>query len=109
MLIVVRSLAHHSEFCPTEEYDERELSQVDLMDAPEELLPHTWICCRKFLLVEGIQFRIAVEVNIVLSFGRDLIARQHVGIVGVITIAVRKLGDVISARYGSRGRRCLPA
>ena len=75
MLVVVRALAHHRELCPTEEYDEGELRQVDLMDLPEELLPHTVIRCRKFLLVKGIQFLIAIEVNVVLSLGWDLIAR----------------------------------
>src|SRR5437016_435294 len=77
------------------------------MDLIEELLPHARIPCRLFLFVEGIQGRVAVEGK-VLSIGRKLVAREQPGVVGVIAISPIKLGDVIPARYGSRGRRGLP-
>ena len=53
------------------------------MDLLEDLLPHAGIRCRLFLCVEGIQGRVAVEVNVV-SIGRDLVACQQDGIVGVV-------------------------
>src|SRR5260370_39168669 len=79
------------------------------MDLIKDLLPHARIRCRQFLPVEGFQGRVAVEV-IVASLGwGGLVAREKRGIVGVITgaIEIRKLGNVIPARYGSRGRRRL--
>ncbi len=60
----MRPLAHDREFCRAVEHDERELRQVDLMDQLEEHLPRAWIRRRLFLLVEGIQGRVAVEVNV---------------------------------------------
>src|SRR6266581_6910380 len=100
--VVMRSLAHDREVCRAVERDEGELRQVDGMDLTEDLLPRARIRCRQFLCVEGIQGRVAVEGN-VLSLGRDLVAREQDGIVGVIAIAPRPLGDVIPARYRSRG------
>src|SRR6266705_3104433 len=77
VLVVVRPLAYHREvYRRAEEHDERQLSQVDLMDLIEELLPQSRIRCRQFLLVEGIQGRVAVEVNVGGSRGRDLVARE---------------------------------
>jgi len=73
------------------------------MELVEDVLPHTWVGCRQFLCVEGIQGSVAVEVKIAsTALGRDLVAGEQPGIVGVIAKAVRKLGDVIPARYGSR-------
>ena len=77
------------------------------MDLIEYLLPHAWVCRRQFLLVENIQGRVAVEAN-VLSIGRDLVARQYPGIVGIIAKALPILGDVVPARHSSRGRGRLP-
>src|SRR5437764_15221372 len=84
-LVVVRPLAHDREIIHAVEYDERELRQVDLMDLHEDLLPRAWIRCRQFLLVKGIQGRVAVEVNVrSTSLRRDLVTQEHPGIVGVI-------------------------
>ena len=98
-LIVVRPLAREHGVCAAVEGNEREVRQVDVMDLIENLLPHALIQRCQFLLVEGIQFRIAVEVHVV-SIRRHLVAREHGRIVGVIAKALRKLGDVISARHG---------
>jgi hypothetical protein len=76
------------------------------MDLPEDLLAHAGICRRLFLGIQLVQGRVAVEVNVD-SRGRKLVARPQEGIVGVIAKGVPKLGDVISARYGSRRRPCL--
>ncbi len=104
-LIVVRPLVHQVDVCRAVERDEGELRQVDLMDPMEELLPHAWIHCRLFLRVEGIQGRIAVEVQVGShAFRWNLVAREHEGIVGVIAQAGRILCDVIPARDRSRGR-----
>src|SRR6266566_3502819 len=100
-LVVVRPLAHDREIIQAIEYDERELRQVDLMDLHEDLLTRARIRCRQFLCVKGIQGRIAVEGQ-VLSIGRDLVAREQDGIVGVIAKAKRPLADVIPACYRSR-------
>ena len=43
-----------------------------------------------------------------MSTGRDLVAREQGGIVGVIAKGPRPLGDVIPARDGSRGWGRLP-
>ena len=51
---------------------------------------------------------VAVEIHVE-SIGRDLVAGEQGGIVGVIMPGVLKLGDVIPARHGSCGRRRLPA
>src|SRR5438105_4191444 len=72
-LVVVRPLAHDREIIQAVEYDERELRQVDLMDLHEDLLPRAWIRRRLFLVVEGIQRLVAVEVNVEAS-GRELVA-----------------------------------
>src|SRR5438105_9070077 len=72
-LVVVRPLAHDREIIQAVEYDERELRQVDLMDLHEDLLPRAWIRSRLFLVVEGIQRLVAVEVNVEAS-GRELVA-----------------------------------
>ena len=78
------------------------------MDLLEDLLPHAWIRRRLFLLVEGIQCGIAVEVNVGSNALRwNLVAGEQEGIVGVIAKDVLKLGDVIPARNGSCGRRRL--
>ncbi len=100
--VVVRPLAHNREVCRAVERDEGELRQVDRMDLTEDLLPRARIRCREFLCVEGIQGRVAVEGK-VLSIGRDLVAREQDRIVGVIAKAPRPLGDVVPARYRSRG------
>src|SRR5215472_3963607 len=57
------------------ERDERNIRQVDLMNLLEDLLPQPMIRCFPFLLVEGIQGMVAVEVNVV-SVGVKLVARQ---------------------------------
>src|SRR5439155_14664421 len=62
-LVVVSPLARDRELCRAVEHDEREVRQVDLVDLCEELLPQSRIRCRQFLPVEGIQGRVAVEVN----------------------------------------------
>src|SRR5947208_16911298 len=72
-LVVMRPLAHDREIIQAVEYDERELRQVDLMDLHEDLLPRAWIRRRLFLVVEGIQRLVAVEVNVEAS-GRELVA-----------------------------------
>ena len=100
--VVVRPLAHDREVCRAVERDEGELRQVDRMDLTEDLLPRTRIRCRQFLCVEGIQSRVAVEGQVE-SIGRDLVACQYHRILGVIAKAPRPLGDVIPARYRSRG------
>jgi hypothetical protein len=102
----VRPLVRQRKACWTVEHDEGELRQVDPVDLHEDLLPYSRICCRLFLSVEGIQGRIAVEVNVV-SLRRELVAREQGGIVGVIAKAVLKLGNVIPVRYGSHRRGCL--
>jgi len=74
-LEAVRPLAHDREICRAEEHDERELRQVNLMDQLEEHLPRAWIRRRLFLLVEGIQRMVAVEVPVGASaIRRDLVA-----------------------------------
>src|SRR6266487_78498 len=88
------------------ERDKRELRQVDLMDLKEELLSQAWVRCRLLLLIESIQGRVAVEVNVV-CIGRKLVAGEHGGIVGVGGTAVRTFRNTIPARYPSRGRRSL--
>src|SRR5258708_1606873 len=100
--VVVRPLAHDRWVIWAVERDERELRQVDRMDLTEDLLPRARTRCRQFLCVEGIQGRVAVEGK-VLSIRRDLVARDQDGIVGIIAKAPRPLGDVIPARYRSRG------
>ena len=102
-LVVMRALANNGDGLHAVEHDEGEVRQVDLMNLLEDLLPHAWIRCRQFLLVEGIQGRVAVEGN-VLSMRWDLVARKQGGIVGVVAKADRELGDVIPARYGACGR-----
>src|SRR2546421_11712876 len=83
-LVVVRTLTHHREAAQqTVKRDEGELCQVELMDLPEDLLTRTCIHCRLFLLVEGIQSRIAVE-TVVSSLGGELVAGEQGGIIGVI-------------------------
>src|SRR5947209_6830520 len=77
------------------------------MDLTEDLLPQSRIRCRHFLCIEGIQGMVAVEGD-VLSLGWKLVTREQAGIVGVIVKVVIQLGDIIPARYGSRGRRRLP-
>ena len=64
------------------------------MDLVEDLLPHTLIGRRLFLLEEGIQVMVAVEAK-VLSLGWELVARPCGGIVGIIEVAVCPLGDII--------------
>src|SRR6266496_1806435 len=93
-LVVVRALAHHRDLWGAVEHDKGELRQVDLVDLCEDLLSHARIHCRLFLFKEGIQGRIAVEGQ-VSSIGRDLVACQQGGIVGVISSALSELGDVI--------------
>src|ERR1051326_8356254 len=91
------------------ECDERELRQVELMDLKEELLPQAWISRRLLLLIERIQGRVAVEIKVAShALGRDLVARQYRGIVGVIAKVIRKLSNIISARHGPSRRRSLP-
>src|SRR6516164_4545224 len=102
-LVVMRALANNSDGLHAVEHDEREVRQVDLMNLLEDLLPHAWIRCRQFLLVEGIQVRVAVEGNVI-SMRWDLVARKQRGIVGVVAKAVQELGDIIPARYGPCGR-----
>lgn len=60
----MRPLAHDREICRAIERDEGQILQVDLVDLTEDLLPLTWIRCRQFLFVEGIQGRVAVEGNV---------------------------------------------
>src|SRR6266487_2238126 len=105
-LVVVCPLAHHCYDCRAVKHDKGELCQVDLMDLLEDLLPHARVRCRLLLFKEGIQSRIAVECKVA-SIGRELVAREYGGIVGVISRARSELGDVIPAGHGSRGRRCL--
>ena len=63
------------EECRAIERDERQLSQVDLMDLTEDLLPLAHIRCRQFLCVKSIQGMVAVEGDVgPTSIGRDLIA-----------------------------------
>src|SRR5215467_5144337 len=90
-LIVVRSFVHHPDVYHCVERDERKLRPVDLMDLTEDRRPLGRINRRKFLLIEGIQGRIAVESHIV-SIGWDLVAGEQGGIVGIIIPAVLKLG-----------------
>ena len=106
--VVVRPFVRQRKICRAEEHDKGELRQVDLMDLLEDLLPHPWICRGLFLGKQLVQGRIAVEVNVE-SGGRELVARPQGGIVGVVgrVRGILKLGDVIPARYSSRGRRCL--
>src|SRR5690348_10551454 len=99
-------LAHHPNFCRAVKRDEGEVRQIDAMDLDEGLLPQSRIQCRKFLLVEGIQSGIAIEVNIV-SLGWNLVAREQGGIVRVIAREVLQLSDVVPARHGSSGWRRL--
>ncbi len=103
----MRSLAHHRETSIAVEHNERDLCQVDEMDLIEDLLPHARIHCCLFLPVQRIQVMVAVESKVA-SIGRELVARQQRGIVGVIAKVVIHLGDVIPARNGSSGWRCLP-
>src|SRR6266516_2147648 len=92
-LIVVRPFVHRPYVKRAVECDERQLRQVDLMELNEDSLPHARIPCRQFLLVEGIQRRVAVEVSVAsTAFGWDLVAREQGGIVGVIAKALRPLG-----------------
>ena len=71
-LVVVRTLMHHREAAQqTVKRDKRELCQVELMDLCEDRLTRTCIHCRLFLLVDGIQGRIAVK-TIVSTFGGEL-------------------------------------
>jgi len=106
-LIVVRPLVHDRWFYRAVEHDERQLRNVDVVDLREGLLPQPRIGCSHFLCVQSIQGMVAVESE-VLSIRRDLVTREHAGIVGVIVKVVPPLGDIISARYGSRRRRGLP-
>src|SRR5205809_1611020 len=106
-LVVVRPFVHRRYVKRAVECDERQLRQVDLMELLEDNLPHARVPCRQFLLEEGIQGRIAVEVK-VLSFGWELVARKLDRIVGVIAIAICKLGDVIPAGHSSHRWGCLP-
>ena len=106
-LIVVRPLAHHPIFGRAVEGDEGEVRQVDVMDLDEDLLPQSDIRYRLFLFVESIQGRVAIEVN-VRSIGRELVARPTRRIVGVIGPVIRKLSDVVPARYGPVGGDAFP-
>ena len=72
-LVVVRPLTYDVDLRRAVEDDEREIRQVDLMDLHENLLPQAWIQCRHFLLVEGIQRMVTVEVDVE-SLGRELVA-----------------------------------
>ena len=63
-LEAVRPLAQHIDIIHAIEKDERKVCQVDRVDLLEEVLPRTLIRCRQFLLVEGVQSRIAVEIEI---------------------------------------------
>src|SRR5438045_268088 len=101
-LIVMCPFAHDRYIRLAVERDERELCQVDLVELIEDLLPLARIRCRQFLPVEGIQGSVAVEV-IVTSFGWGrLVAREQIGIIGVIAKGVLKLGDIIPACHSSR-------
>ncbi len=61
-LVVVCPLMHHREAAQqTVKRDERQLSQVELMDLTEELLPCADIHRRPFLCVELIQCTVAVK------------------------------------------------
>src|SRR5690348_14723155 len=77
------------------------------MNLTKDLLAKPWIGCRHFLLIEGIQGRVAVESHVE-SIGRNLVAGEQGGIVGVIIPIFLKLGNVIPARYCTCGRRGLP-
>src|SRR5690242_9286388 len=79
------------------EHDEGELSQVDLMNLLEDLLPQPRIQCFPFLLVEGIQGMIAIVSWVLITC-----EKRVVGIIGT-RISVN-FGDVKAARYGSRWR-----
>ena len=103
-MVVVCSFTHDRWIQRAVEHDKGKHRQVDVMDLVEDLLPHTWVCCRLFLCVQGIQGRVAVEVQVAsLGWGR-LVALEQYGIIGVIAPAHRKLGDVIPACDGSCGR-----
>ena len=106
-LVVVRPLMYDVDLRRAVEDDEREVRQVDLMDLHENLLPQARIQCRQFLLVEGIQRMVTVEVD-VKSLGRELVAREQGRIVGVIVESVTNLSDVVPACHGPCGRGCLP-
>ena len=111
MPLVVRSLVRQRVPCRTVEHNEGELRQVDLMDLLEDLLPHARICRGLFLSKELVQGGVAVEVKVesikVISCRWKLVAGKQAGIIRVVGKKVRKLGDVIPARYSSRGWRCL--
>ena len=77
-------LVHHSDARRAVEDDEGEVRQVDGVDLRKDLLPRAGIWCRQFLLVEGVQGMIAVEVSIA-SIGRELVTREQRGIVGVMS------------------------
>jgi hypothetical protein len=83
------------------------ISQITLVD----LLPHAGICRGLFLSKELVQGRVAVEVKIesikVIGCRWKLVAGKQAGIIRVVGKKVRKLGDVIPARYSSCGWRCL--
>ncbi len=98
------SLVHHRNVCRAVEHNEREIIQVDLMDLMEDILPCALIHCRQFLLIEGIQGMIALEVHVASALGWDLVACKLDRIVGVIGIRYSKLGDIVPPRHPSRGR-----
>src|SRR5207302_4376899 len=111
MPLVVRSLVRQRVPCRNVEHNEGELRQVDLMDLLEDLLPHTRICRGLFLSKELVKGRVAIEVKVesikVISCRWKLVAGKQAGIIRVVGKKLRKLSDVIPARYSSRGWRCL--
>ena len=56
--------------------DEREVSQVDLVDLIKDLLPRSWIGRSLFLREQGIQLMVAVEVDVEAS-RRELVATEQ--------------------------------
>src|SRR6266852_9967977 len=76
------------------------------MDLDEELLAHPRIRRRLFLGKQLVQARVAVENDIVADGGK-LVAGEQDGVIRVVAKIEDKLDDVVPARHGSRGRRCL--
>ena len=73
----MRPLAHYRQVCRPVEGDARKLCQVELMNLTEDLLPHGHIRCRLFLFVQAVQRRVAIEVIVVSTNRRRLVARPQ--------------------------------
>ncbi len=99
----MRALVRYRKVLFPVEHDEGELRQVNLVNLPENLLPHARIRRRLFLSKQIVQGTITVEVDI--EAGREnLVAGEQVGVIRVVVQAVLKLGNVIPVRHRSRRR-----